>query len=198
MNFTSADGATPLDPDTLAGLIPDLSTQAELNAFEQQNIALAVRWAQRSRTLGRELLTAHGLRLLHRHMFDQTWHWAGRYRTVGTNIGVDWPQIPVQVTSLCADIAYQIAEGVEAPDEMALRFHHRLVFIHPFPNGNGRHARLTADLLARQLGRPLFSWGASLGAASLAEETPVRQIYLASLRAADRGDLEPLLHFARS
>ncbi len=198
MNQSTAEGATPLDPDTLAGLIPDLATQEELNAFEQQNIALAVRWALRSRTLRRELLTAHGLRLLHQRMFDQTWRWAGRFRTVGTNIGVDWPQIPVQVASLCADIAYQIAEGVGEPDEQALHLHHRLAFIHPFPNGNGRHARLAADLLARQLGRPLFSWGASLGATSLVEETPARQTYLAALRAADRGDIEPLLRFARS
>jgi len=198
MNLSTADGATPLDPDTLAGLIPDLATQEELNAFEQQNIALAVRWALRSRTLRQELLSAHGLRLLHQRMFDQTWQWAGRFRTVGTNIGVDWPQIPVQVASLCADITYQIAEGVGEPDEQALRLHHRLAFIHPFPNGNGRHARLAADLLARQLGHPLFGWGASLGATSLVEETPVRQTYLSALRAADRGDIEPLLRFARS
>ncbi len=152
-----------------------------LNAFEQQNIALAVRWALRSRTLRQELLTAHGLRLLHQRMFDQTWRWAGKFRAVGTNIGVDWPQVPVQVASLCADIAYQIAEEAGTPDEIALRFHHRLAFVHPFPNGNGRHARLAADLLARQLGRPLFRWGASLGTASLVEETPGRQTYLTAL-----------------
>ena len=129
MNMNTAEGVTPLDPDAAAGLIPDLATQAELNAFEQQNIALAVRWALRSRTLRKELLTAHGLRLLHQRMFDQTWRWAGRFRTADTNIGVDWTQIPVQVTSLCADIAYQNAEGIGSPDERALRLHHRLAFI---------------------------------------------------------------------
>jgi len=202
--LVTAPGATPLDPDALAGLLPGLSTQGELDEFEARNIAGAVRWAARSRTLRRDLLTPHGLRLLHRHMFDQTWRWAGEWRRVGTNIGADWPQIPIPLATLCDDARFQADHGAfgDTPsgwDEWAARFHHRLVLIHPFVNGNGRHARLAADLLLSQRGYRPFTWGAAmLPAISLAEDSPARRAYLDALRMADRGDITLLRRFARS
>ena len=191
MRLDYPEGATPLDPDVLAALLPDLSTQSELNEFEAQNIAAALRWALRSRTLRRDLLTLSGLTLLHRRMFDQTWRWAGKFRTTDTNIGVSWHQVPTMVQNLCDDTRYQVENAVYAWDELAARFHHRLVWIHPFPNGNGRHARLATDLLLAHHGQPIFTWGA----VSLITDSTTRQEYLSSLRAADAGNFTSLLRF---
>lgn len=194
MIFTYPPGATPLDPDAAAGLIPNLTTQGELNEFEAANILQASRWANRSRTLRRDYPTVTALRELHRRMFDQTWRWAGQFRRVGTNIGISWPRIAGDLLALCDDVRYQIEHEVYPWDERAARFHHRLVSIHPFPNGNGRHARLATDLLLTFNGQPRFTWGS----AGLTEDAAPRRAYIASLRDADRGDITPLLAFARS
>lgn len=202
MRMEYPDGATPLDPDLLQALIPDLSTQQELNEWEAQNIAAALRGALRSRSLRRDLLSLSGLTLLHRRMFDQTWRWAGKFRLSDTNIGVAWHQAPTQVQALCDDVCYQIqfasdnASGDSAYpwEEIAARFHHRLVLVHPFPNGNGRHARLATDLLLFYHAQPMFSWGA----ASLVADNTVRREYLTALREADKGSFERLLRFVRS
>nr|CAA9256383.1 conserved hypothetical protein [uncultured Armatimonadetes bacterium] len=206
MELLYPEGATPLDPDAKAGLIPDLSTQAELNEWEAANIAAALRWALRSRTLRRDLLSVSGLLLLHRRMFDATWSWAGQFRRIDTNLGVASHQVPSAVASLCADTRYQIEQSVYPWDELAARFHHRLVLIHPFANGNGRHARLATDLLLSQNGQPVFTWGfATLTARvpspppdTLVADSPVRREYLAALREADQGTFDRLLRFARS
>lgn len=194
MNIHDPEGATPLDPDLMAALIPDLSTQGELNEFEAQNIAEALRWALRSRTLKRDLLTRSGLMLLHKRMFDQTWRWAGKFRTTDTNIGVSWHQVPTMLQNLCDDTQYQLENAVYDWDELAARFHHRLVWIHPFPNGNGRHARLATDLLLAYYQQPIFTWGS----VSLITDNTTRQKYLSSLRAADAGEFTLLLRFVRS
>jgi Fic-DOC domain mobile mystery protein B len=193
MRLDYPDGATPLDPDLLAALVPDLSTQGELNEWEAQNIAAALRWALRSRAMRRDLLTVSGLGQLHRRMFDQTWRWAGKFRTSDTNIGAAWHQVPSLVQALCGDVRYQAAHAAYPWDEMAARFHHRLVAVHPFPNGNGRHARLATDLLLAQNGQPIFTWGP----ASLVADSRARQNYLLALREADRGNIELLLRFVR-
>ena len=135
------------------------------------------------------------LRRLHREMFAQTWRWAGQYRSSDKSIGVDWRQIRMQLPALLGDIAFQIKHLVEEPDLIAVGFHHRLVSIHPFPNGNGRHARLIADVLIEQLGAPRFTWG---GSNSLVNLTALRKDYIEALRQADRGDLSALLAFARA
>ncbi len=194
MKLEYPEGATPLDPDLLAALIPDLTTQGELNEWEAQNIAIALRWALRSRAMWRDLLTVPGLTLLHRRMFDQTWRWAGKFRTADTNIGVPWHQAAPMTQSLCDDARYQVENAVYPWEELAARFHHRLVAIHPFPNGNGRHARLATDLLLSQNGQPIFTWGS----ASLTSDSTTRQQYLTALREADRGGFERLLRFVRS
>lgn len=186
-------GATSLDPDESAGLIPrHITTQAELNEWEQANIIEGVQWASRQRR--RHLLDEVFLRDLHRRMFGKTWKWAGTYRQTDKNIGVDHRQIQVQLRNLIDDVTAQIEFNSYAPDELALRFHHRLVWIHPFANGNGRHARQAADMLVTRLGQPAFGWGGRC----LVEAGAKRQAYLEALRAADRRNLRPLMDFARS
>lgn len=193
MDFYYAPGATPLDPDEAAGLIPrHITTQGELNEWEQANILEGVQWALKQKK--RDLLDEAFVRELHRRMFSKTWKWAGTYRQTDKNIGVDWRQIPVQLRNLLDDAKTQIEFQSYPADELALRFHHRLVWIHPFANGNGRHARLMADLLIQRLGHPAFSWGGQ----SLVTANTNRQSYLAALRAADNRDYQPLLEFARS
>ena len=194
MRLEYPTGATPLDPDEAAALLPThIITQAQLNAWEQANIIEAERWAARQKK--QDLLDERFVRELHRRMFDKTWRWAGSFRNSNKNIGVDWPQISMQLRNLLEDVRYQLAHEVFPPDELAIRFHHRLVAIHPFPNGNGRHARLITDLFAQRLGRPRFSWG---GGVPSVDDGDVRRRYIDALRAADRHDIKLLLEFARS
>lgn len=186
-------GNTPLDPDEAAGLIPEhIATQAQLNEWEQRNILDAyVRVGRRRRG---SVLDVDFLRRLHREMFGATWRWAGTFRTTGKNIGVPPHEIATRLLDLLKDAEVWIAHGTFSPDEIAWRFHHRLVQIHLFPNGNGRHARLATDLLLQSLGRPPFSWGSE----SIDHEGGVRDRYLDALRSADRGDGASLAAFVRS
>jgi Fic-DOC domain mobile mystery protein B len=195
MEFQYAPGATPLDPDEAAGLVPvHITTQADLNAWEQANIVSGDRWAARQKR--RELLDEGFVRDLHRQMFDKTWQWAGTFRQTNKNIGVDWAQISVKLRDLLDNTRFQIENHVFNEDEVAVRFHHQLVLIHAFPNGNGRHARLMADLLIARLGRPRLTWGNA--SASLTPVGEIRDRYLVALRAADQGQLNSLIEFARS
>ena len=194
LNDDLPNGATPLDADELHGLIPThLVSRNQLNEWEERNIQAALSWIERQRQL--RPLEEAWLRRLHREMFAQTWRWAGQYRSSDKSIGADWRQIRMQLPALLGDISFQVKHLVEEPDLIAVGFHHRLVSIHPFPNGNGRHARLIADVLVEQLGAPRFSWG---GSSALVNLTALRQDYIAALRQADRGDLTALLAFARA
>jgi Fic-DOC domain mobile mystery protein B len=158
--IATGDGNTPLSPDEEADLIPNLATKDELNEFERANILVAYDWALAPRTLRRhDPLTEPYLRGLHRRMFDQTWKWAGLYRTTEKNIGIVHFQIRDTLGALLGDARYWLENRTFPPDEIAVRLHHRLVSIHPFANGNGRHARLMADVLARRQGKPVFTWG---------------------------------------
>lgn len=185
-------GATPLDADELASLIPrHITAQRELNEWEQLNIEQGEAWARRQR---KNILDEAFVRELHRQMFGETWSWAGSFRKSNKNIGVEWQQVGVKLRDLLNDARYQIDHATYPPDEIATRFHHRLVAIHPFPNGNGRHARTMADLLIQKLGQPRFSWGNK----SLTEATEMRTRYIAALRAADSGNIKLLMNFVRS
>jgi Fic-DOC domain mobile mystery protein B len=193
LEFPVPEGATPLDEDEAQDLLPaHIVTLAQLNEWEQANILQAEAWLfARKRT---KLLTEPFVRDLHRRMFDQTWKWAGTYRLTGKNIGVAANQIASKVRDTCDDVAFWIEHSVFALDDAAIRLHHRLVAIHPFPNGNGRHTRLMADALLFNNGAPRFTWGSeNLQAAGVA-----RSQYLRSLREADGGDYSALLAFARS
>ena len=194
MRFDYAPGATPLDQDAIAGLIPDLQTQGELNAWEAANIAQALLSWKRSRGPHREILNVTALRKLHEFMFADTWKWAGKFRHTDTNIGLPWQQVTEATGNLCENVRYQIERTVYPWDELATRFHHQLVLIHPFPNGNGRHSRLATDFLLQRHEKLPFTWGST----SLARDGTARKEYLAALREADEGEIERLLRFARN
>jgi Fic-DOC domain mobile mystery protein B len=186
-------GATPLDPDEAAGLVPThIATREQLDEWEAENIHEGERWAASLRR--RDLFDDAFLRKLHQRMFGRTWRWAGAYRRTEKNIGLAPERIAVEVRQLLGDLRAQIASAVEPIDRIAARFHHRLVSIHPFANGNGRHARLMTDLVLEAQGAERFSWGEG----DLVHPSTARAQYIAALRAADSGDYEPLFGFVRS
>lgn len=190
----TSDDNTPLSLEELADLIPSLATKEELNEWERQNILFGREWAVGDRTRAVDMASDEYVRKLHRKMFDQTWKWAGEYRRTEKNVGVPVHEIRERLVLLFGDVRYWIENRTYSPDEIAVRFHHRLVLIHPFPNGNGRHARLIAEVLIIKLDRPAFTWGS----ANLVKEGEARNKYLEAIRIADNGDIQPLLKFARS
>jgi Fic-DOC domain mobile mystery protein B len=198
--FTEPDGATPLDDEDIQGLLrTDIALRSELNQAEAENIASAQSWAfSRRRTLA-QLLTQAAMKELHRRMFGDVWRWAGTTRKRVTNIGCPPHDIATNLANLLLDVQAQTADPARLawpPDEIAVRFHHRLVSIHPFPNGNGRHARLAADLVVARLGQRRFTWGSG---GDLTDDSAARTRYLAALRVADREyTYKSLLEFARS
>lgn len=180
-------GATPLDPDDAAGLLPShIRTQGELNEWEFGNVARGEEWAFGK--MHGEILTIDFLLVLHRKMFGDTWSWAGEFRKKEVQpIGVAPDQIRVALKTLLEDVKAQIQYKSWDIAEIAARFHHRLVAIHPFPNGNGRFSRTMADLLMVHSDRKPFAWGAHLE-----REEEARAKYIAALQAADRKDYQPL------
>ena len=186
------DAATPLTPDERAQLIPTyITTRAQLNEAEQIGIAEADRWAFRRK---RDVLDEDFLLALHKRMLGGVWQWAGTFRNTERNIGIEPYRIGVELRTLIGDVKHWIEHNTFPIDEIAVRFHHRLVAIHPFPNGNGRHSRLAADLLNVSLGGDRFTWGS----ANLVEPAATRARYIAALKAADDHDITLLLAFARS
>jgi Fic-DOC domain mobile mystery protein B len=186
------EAATPLTPEEMRDLIPaHIAYRRELNEAEQENIAHAQDWALARK---RDPLSEKFVTDLHRRMLGDVWRWAGKFRTSERNLGIRFFEIPVAVRQLLTDAGTWVEYQSFAPDEIAVRFHHRLVYIHPFANGNGRHSRLMADLLILRLGGERLSWGRE----SLRDAGTVRERYIASLHAADNHDIGPLLAFARS
>src|ERR1700680_4905736 len=173
-------------------LIPPYMTyRSDLNEAEQENIERAQDWALGRR---RDLLSEKFIKDLHRKILGDVWRWAGKFRTSERNLGIPFYEIPAALRELLNGTKAWVAYKSYSPDQIAVRFHHRLVQIHPFPNGNGRHARLMADLLVMRLGGERFSWGS----ANLQDAGTVRQRYIAGLQSADDHDIGPLLAFARS
>jgi Fic-DOC domain mobile mystery protein B len=188
------DDATPLEYDEIKGLIPThITTKGELDALELENIARASAWMQAVKA--DKILNTDFICLLHKKMFGDVWKWAGNYRKTEKNIGIQYTDIPVEVHKLCDEAVGWIEFDVYLPDEFAVRFHHRLVFIHPFSNGNGRHARFMADLiLGKIFNKEPFSWGRG----NLAKTGDVRAMYIEALKKADNYNYEALLKFVRS
>ncbi len=187
-------GATLIDANEAIGLIPQhITTQKQLNEWEQSNILTAENWLMNKRFYTENVVTTDFVKQIHIKMFDKTWRWAGHFRKTNKNIGVDWLKISVELKNLLDDIQYQIKHEIYSKDELAVRFHHRLVTIHPFPNGNGRHARMMADILLLSLGLDRFTWGSK----NLTESSKVRDTYISALRAADRFDYNLLKKFVR-
>ena len=193
-NFEYPDGATPIDPDEMEGLkLGHITTRGELNRFEQDNINDALQWLESGRK--GDILTEKFAKALHQKMFGKVWKWAGTFRRSGKNIGVDWHKIPVELHTLLADVRYWIENKTYSEDETAARFHHRLVWIHMFPNGNGRHARLMTDvLLTEVLGQEPFTWNVE----RINVEDQVRELYIKALQLADNSDYSALLDFVRA
>lgn len=190
--FIDDDDATPLTAEEREQLIPAYITlRHELNEAEQINIGQALRWTTARK---RDVLDQNFLRQLHKRMFGDVWRWAGQYRTSARNIGVDPYRITTDVHQAIGDACYWIEHKTYPPDEIAVRFSHRLVVTHPFPNGNGRFSRLIGDLLAQQLEQEPFTWGR----ANLVDVGETRARYIEALRAADNHNIKPLVLFARS
>jgi Fic-DOC domain mobile mystery protein B len=190
--FDADDDATPLTVEERNGLIPThIALRSELNELEQRNIAEGDRWAFSRK---RNVLDEAFLRGLHRRMFIDVWKWAGDYRTTERNLGIAPYKIQPELYQILNDARYWIENATYGSDELAVRFHHRLVFVHPFPNGNGRWSRLASDLLIVQNAGERFTWGR----ANLQTATDVRRAYIKALQAADQNDIEPLVAFSRS
>lgn len=190
------EGQTPLDEEEKEGLlIPSIATRGELDEFEQQNIEEAIQWALMRTRKAEEILTEEFICKVHEKMYANVWKWAGKFRKTNKNLGVDKWQIPTELKKLLDDARFWYENNIYQPDEMAIRIKHRIVSIHCFPNGNGRHSRLMADIIIDKLYKlPVFSWGAN----NNSTENEIRKMYLNAVKAVDRGDIHLLLAFARS
>lgn len=176
-------------------LLPTISTRGELDEFEQANIEKAIEWSMRNSFDLDKVLSIDFIKELHRKMFSEVWGWAGTYRRSNKNIGVDKFIIEQELYKLMKDCWYWIENRAYPADEIAIRYKYRMVAIHPFPNGNGRHSRICGDILVSHvLNRPIFTWGGK----RIEEEGVIRKSYLDALHKADQGDVLPLMEFARS
>jgi len=186
------DGATPLDPDEMEGLrYKHVSTRGELDELEQANIDEGLQWLKRQKNP--DVLSEKFVRTLHKKLFGKVWKWAGTFRLTEKNIGVDPFQVAIELRQLLDDTQYWVENGTFEPKELAARFHHRLVYIHPFPNGNGRHARIMADaVLTKLMNEPAIDWA---GGYKLEKMNERRDQYIAALRKADGHDCEELFKF---
>jgi Fic-DOC domain mobile mystery protein B len=194
--FQEPGGATPLDPGQRDGLLQTwVTNRGDLNEAEQENIVKGAVWARRRRGAEAiDLLHDDYVKILHKQMFGEVWKWAGTYRQNKINIGIEPFRVPVEMPAMLDDVRFWVENKTFSPDEIAARLHHRLTQIHGFPNGNGRHARMMADLLIERLGGQPFSWGGG----SLVDVSTLRTKYVSALQAADGHDIRPLLAFMRS
>lgn len=196
LNIENIDGQTPLDEEEKEGLlIPTITTRGELDEFEQQNIEQAIQWYLSQSFKPEVVFTDRFIRTIHKRMFAEVWSWAGHFRKTNKNIGIDRLQISIEFKKLLDDVKYWHESTIYPYDEIAVRFKHRLVSIHCFSNGNGRHSRLMADIIIEKLYKKTnFSWGS----ATYSDEQKKRTLYLKALKVADKGDYDLLIAFARS
>jgi Fic-DOC domain mobile mystery protein B len=191
------EGATLVPVDQRDRLLQSwITNRKDLNEAERDNIVKGAAWAPSRR--GRnpaDIATPDFAVKLHRRMFGDVWGWAGEYRKTETNIGIAPHLIQVHTPTMFDDVRYRIKEKNFPPDEIAVYMHNRLTFIHLFTNGNGRHARLMADLLIERMGGKAFSWGGGIPSTGGEE---LRAKYSAAQKVADNHDIAPLLAFARS
>ncbi len=191
------EGQTPIDEDEKHGLrISSITTREELDEFEQLNIEKAVEWTLREKFRQKDILSEQFVKELHLRMFDDVWKWAGKFRTTNKNIGVDWPLISISLRQLLDDCKFWIDNKTFPDDEIAVRCSHKIVSIHCFSNGNGRHSRLIADVINSNIfNKPVFSWGSD----DLVKQGEVRKRYINAIQEADKGNIvNSLMEFARS
>lgn len=193
--FQEPNDATPLDPALRGDLIQTwVTTRADLNEAEEENILKGAAWARRRRGGTEALLSEDFSKSLHKQMFGEVWKWASMYRQTELNIGIAPQLVAAEMPVLFDNARFWVEHKTYSPDEIAVRLHHRLTQIHGFPNGNGRHARMMADLLIEKLGGKPFTWGSG----SIHDTGTLRTTYVNALRAADNHDFGPLLEFARA
>lgn len=189
-------GQTPLNEEEKDGLkIKSITTQGELDEFEQLNIEKALEWTIHTNLKPERILTEKFVKDLHKKMYGDVWKWAGEFRKSDKNIGIKWIQISVELKNLIDDTKYWIANNTFSPEEISIRFKHRIVAIHCFPNGNGRHSRMMADIIIECIfGKELFYWHNS----RMVNADETRKKYITALRNADNGNINPLIEFAKS
>ena len=196
LNLEYINGQTPLNEDEKDGLlIPAIAKRAELDEFEQQNIEEAIQWVLTRSLKSETIFTKQFILNLHKKMYGNVWVWAGKFRKTDKNLGIDKFKIPMALKILLEDAKYWVENSTYTPDEIAIRFKHRLVSIHCFANGNGRHSRLMADLIVDKIfKKPMFSWGAD----NIVKQNDSRTNYIKAVKEADSNNYQPLLAFARS
>jgi Fic-DOC domain mobile mystery protein B len=195
LDFKYIDGQTPLSEEEKEGLrIKTITIRGELDELEQLNIEKAVEWTLINKFVKDKILSEKFIKSVHKKMFGKVWKWAGTFRKSEKNIGVDWIKIGIELRILLDDTNYWIENDTYPPDEIAIRLKHRLVSIHCFPNGNGRHSRIMADIIIESVfGKEVFTWNNS----DLVKPDNARKEYIDSIKKADNGTIEPLLEFAR-
>ncbi|MCF8378809.1 MAG: mobile mystery protein B [Bacteroidales bacterium] len=189
-------GQTPIEEEEKEELkIKTISTRGELDEFEQANIEKAIEWSMKTKFTYEQILTIGFIKGVHKKMFSDVWGWAGSFRKTNKNIGVDKYSIEQELWKLLDDCKFWIENKTFPDDELAIRFKHRMVKIHPFPNGNGRHSRLCADILiSKAFKNKVFTWGSK----NLSDQSDTRAKYLSAIYEADKENIKPLLEFARS
>lgn len=196
LNINYIEGQTPLSEDEQVGLkISSITTREELDEFEQLNIEKAIQWTFGKKLKAEQLFSEKFIKDLHKRMYGDVWKWAGTFRTSEKNIGIKSYLIGVELKQLLDDAVYWTQNKTYNSQEIAIRFKHRLVSIHCFANGNGRHSRLMADLIMEKLyNEKFFSWGST----NLVKATETRTAYIKAVKNADQQDLLPLIAFAKS
>ena len=196
LEFDYKDGQTPLAEEEKEALkIKAITTQGELDEFEQLNIEKAVEWTIRTKLKLENILTEKFIKDLHKRMYGDVWKWAGEFRQTEKNIGISWIRISIELKNLLDDTKYWIENKTYTPEEIAIRFKHRIVSIHCFPNGNGRHSRMMADIIIESIfGKDVFSWHQS----NMVKANEIRKAYIDALKKADNGNIEPLIEFAKN
>lgn len=189
-------GQTPIDEEEKEGLkIKSITTHGELDEFEQLNIEKAVEWTIHANLKSERILTEKFIKDLHKRMYGDVWKWAGEFRKSEKNIGIKWTQIGVELKTFLDDTKYWIENDTFSPEEIAIRFKHQIVSIHCFPNGNGRHSRMVADIMMESIfGKAVFTWHRS----NMVQTDKIRKAYIDALRKADKGNIEPLIEFAKN
>lgn len=190
------DGQTPLSEEEKDGLqIKTITTHGELDEHEQLNIEKAIEWIIKTKFKKDQILTEEFIKVLHKKMLGDVWSWAGKFRKSEKNIGVKWMMIGIDLKTLLDDTKYWIANNTFSNEEIAIRFKHRLVNIHCFPNGNGRHSRIMADIIMESIfGKEPFSWNQS----NMVKADQTRKNYISAIREGDKGNITPLIDFARN
>jgi len=196
LNLKYEEDQTPLDEEEKEGLlIKAISAQNELDEFEQLNIEKAIEWTIHTKLTADKILTEKFIKDLHKRMYGEVWKWAGEFRKSNKNIGIKWTLIRIELKSLLDDTKYWIKHKIYPPEEISIRFKHRIVAIHCFPNGNGRHSRMIADIIMESIfGKDIFTWHQS----NMVKADKTRKKYIATLKEADNGNIQPLIDFAKN